>query len=479
MKINIFVLVFIFLSFISFSVEKYENNYYRKFLSISNDKNEMLEDFLSEKEQKQNLIDEEEQKRMREINKYEQEDSSDATDETRDEKKDRTYINVKCLFVSKYNVYSLQKLTKDNGYKFESPKGEVEFNFCKDINGQKSTVVLHSNETNETNETKIVLYSGSIDGDTNSKNEWLEMDEDDGTKGVKIRLAEGEKCNDKLNHLTILRIYCDENEPEINLTYSQFNTKPCTHYIDGKSIYGCALNDWYLLRRLMKEYNYVFATLLIIVGLFLAAFGKRFEIPTIIIISGCFVCYIVSVIILSFIPSIIGTERNLWIMLGVTFLVGAFVGFFVRKQVTVFAVLLGACSGYSIAEFVYQFIAGFITTNPTVLYWVVVSICVVLGGIFGYIAVQVVVILGTSIIGGYIVMRGFTLIFDNYMELAEFADLAKSGEIEQLKEIKNGWVYAYLGLWLVISIGGIYYQCIGYKKEKAKEAKEGKKDSKK
>ena len=476
MKINIFVLVFIFLSFISFSVEKYENNYYRKFLSISNDKNEMLEDFLSEKEQKQNLIDEEEQKRMREMNKYEQEGSSDETDETRSEDKDRTYINVKCLFVSKYNVYSLQKLTKDNGYKFETAKGEVEFNFCQDINGQKSTVVLHNNETNET---KIELLSGSIDGDSNSKNEWLEMDEDDGTKGVKIRLAEGEKCSEKLKHLTILRIYCDENESEIKLNYSEFNIDKCTHYIDGKSIYGCALNDWYLLRRLMKEYNYVFATLLIIVGLFLAAFGKRFEIPTIIIISGCFVCYFVSVIILSFIPSIIGTERNLWIMLGVTFLVGAFVGFFIRKQVTVFAVLLGACSGYSIAEFVYQFIAGFITTNPTVLYWVVVSICVVLGGIFGYIAVQVVVILGTAIIGGYIVMRGFTLIFDNYMELAEFADLAKSGEIEQLKEIKNGWVYAYLGLWLVISIGGIYYQCIGYKKEKSKEAKEGKKDSKK
>ena len=76
-------------------------------------------------------------------------------------------------------------------------------------------------------------------------------------------------------------------------------------------------------------------------------------------------------------------------------------------------------------------------------------------------------------------MRGFTLIFDNYMELAEFADLAKNGEIEQLKDIKNGWVYAYLGLWLVISVGGIWYQCVGYKKEKAKEAKEGKKDSKK
>lgn len=476
MKISIFFLSFIFFILVSFSVEKYENNYYRKFLSKSNDKNEIHDNFLSEKQQKQELIDEEEQKKIEEMNKYELLGDSEATDETRDEKKDRTYINVKCLFVSKYNVYSLQKLTEDNNYKFETSKGEIEFNFCKDITGYESTVILHNNQTNET---KIELYAGSIEGNSKSKNEWLVMDEDDGSKGVKIRLAEGDKCNNDLNHLTILRIYCDENESKIKLNYSQFNTKQCTHYIDGKSIYGCALNDWYLLRRLMKEYNYVFATLLIIVGIFLSAFGKRFEIPTIIIISGCFVCYFVSVIILSFIPSLIGTERNLWIMLGVTFLVGGFIGFFIRKQITVFAVLLGACSGYSIAEFVYQFITGFITSNPTVIYWVVVGICVVLGGIFGYIAVQVVVILGTAIIGGYIVMRGFTLIFDNYMELAEFADLAKNGEIEQLKDIKNGWVYAYLGLWLVISVGGIWYQCVGYKKEKSKEAKEGKKDSKK
>jgi hypothetical protein len=479
MKINIPVLVFLISFLVSFSIQKYENNYYRKFLSKSNNKNEMIEKFLSEEEPKKNLIEEKEVKKIEEMNRYEEgfeKSFAESTDENRDENKDRTYVNVKCLFVAKYNVYSLQKLIKPDGYQFKTKKGEMQFNFCQDLNGYDSTAVLHNNETNET---VTVLYSGSIDGNSKSKNEWLEMDEDDGTKGVKIRLAEGDTCTEKLSHLTILRIYCDENVDEINLDYSEFNVESCTHYINGRSIYGCALNDWYLLRRLMKEYNYIFATLLIIVGLFLAAFGKRFEIPTILIISGFFVCYLISVIILSFIPSIISTERNLWIMLTVTFVIGAIIGFLLRKQVTVFAVLLGACSGYSIAEFVYQFISGFMTTNPTVLYWVVVGICSLLGGVFGYFAVQVVVILGTAIIGGYIVMRGFTLIFDNYMELAEFADLAKSGEIEQLKDIKNGWVYAYLGLWLVISIGGIYYQCIGYKKEKAKEAKEGKKHNKK
>ena len=169
---------------------------------------------------------------------------------------------------------------------------------------------------------------------------------------------------------------------------------------------------------------------------------------------------------------------NLWILLLVTFVGGGVIGFLLRKKITIFAVVMGAGAGYSVSEFVYQFIAGFITADPTILYWVVFAICVLAGGLAGYWIVEAIVIIGTSILGGYVVMRGVTLIFDNYMELAEFSDLAKNGEYEQLKDIKNGWVYAYLGLWLAVSIGGIYYQCYGYKKSKGSKDKEEKKDDK-
>ena len=69
-------------------------------------------------------------------------------------------------------------------------------------------------------------------------------------------------------------------------------------------------------------------------------------------------------------------------------------------------------------------------------------------------------------------MRGVSFIFGNYMDVSEFVDLAKSGEIEQLKDIKNGWVYAYLGLWLVLSIVGIYYQCRKHRKDDSESKKE-------
>ena len=77
-------------------------------------------------------------------------------------------------------------------------------------------------------------------------------------------------------------------------------------------------------------------------------------------------------------------------------------------------------------------------------------------------------------------MRGLTLIFKNYMELAEFVDLVKNGEFEELKNIKSYWTYAYLGFWIVLTLAGCYYQCWGYKKREKNNSNkvEGNKDNK-
>ena len=429
----------------------------------------------SKKEENEEKEEKEEEKEFEE-----KETEPKETDKEPDNK--RTYVNIKCLYVARYNVYTLQKLTKDDEYTYNvNTSGIVHFNLCKNLKGYESTVVFEKNTSGTEIDNNKTLFSGSIDGNSKSKNEWLEMDEDNGDKGIKIRLAEGDKCegNENKNHLTILQIYCDEEEEfATSVNFADFNPNGCIHYIRANSIYGCALNDWYLLRKLMKEHNYIFATVLFLVGIYFAFFGKKYEKPTIVLISGIFVCYIVTVIILSFIPQLIKTEQNLYILLAVGFIVGGIGGYLLREKLTIFAILIGAFSGYSVAEFVYQFLSGFITINPEILYFIVVGICILGGGFCGYWAVQAIIILGTAIIGGYIFMRGATTIFDNYMELAEFSDLAKNGEWEQLKDIRNGWVYAYLGLWIAVSVGGLYYQCYGYKKDKKDKDKDNKEDEK-
>ena len=510
MKINILFTFTLFIFLLSFSFQKYENGFLKKpFYSEdytdTKDSGDGREDFTDKK--KADTKDNINEDGTNEANPIDTADTSDTTlkagititaDESSidllqdapatDENKDRTHINIKCLFVTKYNVYTLQQLTKDTEYERVvevggNKLGKLHFNICKDLPNEKSTMIFEPGVTTtslltaENNEANKIKLAGSIDGGENgSKNEWKEIDEDDGTKGVKIRLSEGDVCNGNTHHVTYLRIICDDKAQDDlftnNLNFSRFNERDCVHYIESRSIYGCALNDWYLLRRLVNQYNYIFSTLLILVGLFLLLFGKKFQTLTVIVVGGVIVCYVVSVIILSFIPGLIKTEGHLCILFAVGFILGGVLGYCIKEKIKILSVLMGAFAGYTVGEFIYQFVAGFITSNPTALYWAVIAICTIAGGLIGYWLFNTAIIFGTSIIGGYVAMRGVSFIFGNYMDVSEFVDLAKSGEIEQLKDIKNGWVYAYLGLWLVLSIVGIYYQCRKHRKDDSESKKE-------
>ena len=497
MKINIFSIVFIFSVLVSLSIQIQENQYYGKFLSKNNDQDVQLTLQSEEEEDQSKETDSTQEEETYEIPEDETEESQEEQKEQEEEKEEKEKeekekkdipntdqtpnteekdkVNIKCLYVSKYNVYTLQKLTKDNGYTQQLSNGKFQFNFCKNLDGVNSTAVFHKNISGEN--ISQILFSGSIEG-SNTKNEWSEITEDNGAKGLRIKLAEGSQCDSERKHQTIFKIYCNDTIPDDQfqnyLNFTEFNEFGCVHYIKGYSIYGCALNDWYLLRKLMKEYNYIFATVFIIVGLFLVLWGKKCELPTLMIVIGILVCYLATIIILNFIPSLIKTERNLFILLGVGFLVGALIGLFLKGKIRVLAVIVGGAAGYSVTEFVYTIVSGFITADPTILYWVVFGICIIIGGILGYCIVEAIVIIGTSILGGYVVMRGVTLIFDNYMELAEFTDLAKNGEWEELKNIRSGWVYAYIGLWLILSVFGVFYQCYLHKKKKGNSNNDGK-----
>ena len=397
--------------------------------------------------------------------------------EEEEEKEQKTYINVKCLWVQKYNVYSLQKLqNKNKDYEKDFEQGTVIFNFCQNsVNYKENTVVWEKNLTNGTNVT--IKTAGSIEGDSKNKNEWDELNDDE-DPGLLIKLTHGEKYNNDKYHQTYLKIYCDPDIPDKkfydNIDLSEFYDKDYKwkHYIKARSIYGCALNDWYLLRRIMKEKKVLFFIGFFAIGLFLCMWGKKFQVPTILITMGLIFCYIVTLIVLNFVPSLINTEQKLWYLLGIGFLIGGVVGYLIKAKMTIFTILLGISMGYSVAEVVYQFIQGFITLNPTYLYYGTVGVCCVAGIGVGFFLVNSVMIIGTSLLGGYIAMRGVSILFGNYMDEGQFADLIKNKEYEQLKHLKSGWTYAYLGLWLVLTVFGVYYQCIGHKKSSKSSSKE-------
>lgn len=439
---------------------------------IKNDTEEDDYDYsdISNESEYENETEEEDEKK----DDQKEEDDTHEEEETtpeEEEEEEKTIINIKCLWVQKYNVYSLQKLQdKKNDYEKEFKEGKVIFNFCQNTNQYKNNIVIW--EKNTTNETKeIIKAAGSIEGEKNSKNEWDELNDDEENSGLLIKLTRGEKCKGDKYHQTYFKIYCDpdaeDDEFEESIDVEEFSDidYPCKHYIKVKSIYGCALNDWYLLRRIMKEKKILFFLGFLAIGLFLCLWGKKFKTPTILITLGIICCYAVTIIVLNFVPSLIKTEKSLWILLGIGFLIGVVIGYLIKAKVKAFTITLGISMGYSIAEFVYQFLQGFIEWNPQYLYYGTIGVCCVAGILVGFFVVDAIIIIGTSLIGGYIAMRGVSTLFGNYIDEGQFVDLIKNGEYEQLKELRSGWVYAYLGIWIILTIFGIYYQCIGHKKD--------------
>jgi hypothetical protein len=387
------------------------------------------------------------------------EPSSKEEQEPKETDDDPSLVNIKCLYVNKYNVYSLQKLqNKENDYVNDVNKGKIIFNFCQNTNTKindtdsQSTVLWEKNDS-------LIRISGSINGDSDNKNKWSEQEDETGNY-LMISFAKGEKCSNTSYHKTFIKLYCsDEKDFFKDIKFSGFDENSCTHTISSNSVYGCALTDTYLLKKILHEYWFIFGIGLIIIGVYLCFYGHKIIWLTAMLVLALVSCFVISIIFLNLFPSLITTEASLWILLSVGFAFGALIGCLIRAKVQLVVAIIGAGMGYCLALFAYQIIQSFIEWNPQILYYIVVIICIIIGIIIGFFLYNSFLIIGTCILGGYLAMRGVIAIFGEYMDESEFVDLIKSGEIEQMKEIRNGWTYAYLGLWLVLMVLGLFFQC--------------------
>ena len=381
-------------------------------------------------------------------------------------------INIKCLYSKGYNIYSFQKLKKDEDYSININKTENEkilLNFCRNTKTNENCTVLK-----EKNGTQIRL-SGSIDGEGDNKNVWSEMMDEKNNNtftGIKINLVEGEKCSDTERHQTTIKMYCDSKieDSKFYETLKYSNPSKCEHIIEARSLYGCSLRSSYLFLRLLNEYYIVFAIIFIIFGFILCFLGFKYKEKIIMFVCGILGCYLITAAVLSWFPNLITDELGLIICLIVCFILGCIVGFFLKGEIKFNAILLGGFLGYSSATFVYQIVQNYVSDwNPEYVRYGCIGVCIVVGALLGYWLSDPILLLGTSVLGGYLVMRGISLIFGHYLDEGYILDLIKNKEFDQLKEIRDGWTYAYLGTWIVLTVVGTFIQC----RDKRKSGKKG------
>ena len=374
-------------------------------------------------------------------------------------------VNIKCLFSKNFNFYSLQALQdKEKDYELKQDNYTYIYNFCQNTKTKEdSTLIRMDSEGNQ------VKLAGNIDGEGDDKNSWIEISEGDKKDGIGITLTRGETCkeNPEAKYASNIIVHCDSDADDIKDIKLIKGNFSCVYTLEFKSKYGCPLGSGYLLLKLMEKYNYYFMVVMVLLGIFLCFVGKKYVAPTIIILCGLIACYGLTALVLSIFPNFIKTELWLFVCLLVCLIIGLIIGYFIRDMEKFFIVVAGGFLGYSVATFLYQIIQNYINWDPKILYYVCIGICVLVGAGIGFWLAEPILILGLSVFGGYLAMRGVALVAGNYLDEGLVMDLIKNKEWEQLKELRTPWVYAYLGSWAALAVVGTIVQCYYSKKEKA------------
>ena len=369
--------------------------------------------------------------------------------------KNGSNLHIKCFYVENYNVYSLLPLQKKNeDYKYDDTDGDGDlyFNFCKDTK-YNSTFALDKSG-------KIIKLTGSIDPpDNNTKNQWSELE-----NAIQIDFDEGDICNTATNekYKLKLKIICKDTDDQEKLKIIKYHineNNPCYRDIEMESIYGCSLKSTYLLMKLFNDYSAIFGVAFILLGLMFCFLGYRFLKITIIVLSGIIGCYLITVCVLSFFPDFITSEQMLFICLGVSFILGCGIGFFLKGDIKTSILLLGGFLGYLCTDLVFKLVQNYVEYDEEILRYICMAVCILIGAFIGYKLNDPIIVLSTSVLGGYLTMRGLSLFLGHYPDEKLIIDLIKNKEWGQLKEMRDNWIYGYLGLWIVIAIVGIYMQC--------------------
>ena len=367
---------------------------------------------------------------------------------------DSKVINIKCLYAHDYNFYSLQSLeNKDDDYVTTYEGENIYFNFCKNTKRVPNSTFIKeiANDT-------YVRLTGSIDGEGENKNDW---NEEEG--GITISFVEGDYCNSTSGskHSLKLSIKCDPDVDgkDFYKTLNFTNSDECIHMAEMRSLYGCSLRSKYLLLKLLKDYKYVFCVIFVLVGLCLCIKGNAFLKTAIIVTCGFIGCYALSALVLKMFPDFITSESYLFLCLFVCFVLGCIFGYVIRNETTTYSLLLGAGLGYLLNTFVYQIVQNYVDFNPEYLYYICLGVCIVICAYIGYKLAEKIVMIISAILGGYLAMRGVSLVAEHYLDEGLIIDLIKEKEWDQLNEMRDGWTYAYLGSWLALTIVGLYFQC--------------------
>jgi len=120
--------------------------------------------------------------------------------------------------------------------------------------------------------------------------------------------------------------------------------------------------------------------------------------------------------------------------------------------------ILGGFLGYLLGIVLYQFLLKYIQSNPTVVYWCTIIACIIGLVVIAWFFYDHILILGTSFIGAYGVIRGISFMAGHFPDERQIIDLMEAGEYTQVSALMTWQVYVYLISALILGVIGTIVQ---------------------
>lgn len=259
---------------------------------------------------------------------------------------------------------------------------------------------------------------------------------------MSVTLNSGELCNPTNNqaYSISITIDCDQEGKDGEITLIDpmpvFTNNHCEYQLYAKSKHGCILSNFYAISAFINANKIPFGIALIVIGLFLCFLGSKLVKITIAIIAFLSTVGLIFVLVFSIIGVNQLSNAIMWVILACTILLAAVVAYLFYKYVNVFYACLGGVTGFVIGMNIYTFFLRYIESNPDVVYWVTVVICVIIGILFAIYFRKHLLIISTSFIGSYAIIRGPSLYIGGFPSESQVTDLVKRKEFKQLSEVR-------------------------------------------
>jgi hypothetical protein len=366
--------------------------------------------------------------------------SNKNTTTPQEEPEPKSY-NGYCFMKMKNQFFNLRSFNLIKPWKVTDIKGnQVQFNFCSNID-----TTCHQNDALIADPKNCKKFAGKSD----QEKTWTLSTDAMKQSVLTVKFPSGDSCAPGKNYQTTLVLTCDKKSRVPVITNDKtFDETKCENVIRMTSRNACTsgrFSAWWNQFGIPKQ---GLAGILIFIGLYFIIFGVYNWKTNSILIN----CGILGLILYSFLS--LFTKINL----GLCMIMGIGIALIAFSFPSFNAALLGVVVGYLFGSLLYNLLVKVIHVNPQALYWTILTTCIVLISVAGGFMDEYMVILATSLVGSYALVRGISVYAGGYPDETYVMMLINNGEYSQFGRVFGPKIYLYIGGIFVMTAIGFWIQ---------------------